>query len=116
MERNTMNEGDTLRYRRDGSIADNFADALFSYHQPELGDVEMSHVYILFSDGEVSLTKCGSLLWQRGMHMIEMGYEQLGQAFVQIPNDKWPDTFASFGYIMCTNEQAKMIRHHMGEV
>jgi len=116
MERNTMNEGDTLRYRRDGSIADNFADALFSYHQPELGDIENDHVYILFSDGEVNLTKCGSLLWQRGMHMITMGYEQLGQAFVQIPNDKWPAQYSSFGYIMAEKDQIEMLRWHMGEV
>ena len=116
MERNTMNEGDTLRYRMDGTIADNFTDAVMSYHQPELGQTENAHVYILFSDGEIGLTKCGSLLWQRGMHCTKMGYEQIGQAYVQIPNGKWPATHNGFGYIMCTSEQAEMLRWYMGEV
>lgn len=116
MERNTMNEGDTLRYRRDGTLADDFRDALLSYHQPELGDIESGQVYILFNDGEIVLTKCGSLLWQRGMHIMEMGYEQIGQAYVAIPKDSWPAHYGEFGYIFCTSEQAKMLRWHMGEV
>ncbi len=116
MERNTMNEGDTLRYRRDGTIADNFADAVFSYHQPELGEIDNKHVDILFSDGERCMTKCGSLLWQRNMHMLDFGYEQIGQAYVAIPKDEWPMQHAGYGCIMCTEEQAKMIRWHMGEV
>ena len=116
MEKNTMNEGDTLKYRMDGSIADNFADAIMSYHQEKLGDVENGHVDMLFSDGEICMTKCGSLLWQRNMHMMAIGYEQLGQAYVQIPKDKWPMNHGGFGCIFCTREQAEMLRWHMGEV
>ncbi len=115
MDKN-MNGSDTLRYRMDGRIADNFKDALFSYHQPELGDIENTHVDILFSDGEISMTKCGSLLWQRNMHMMMIGYEQTGQAYVAIPKDKWPMQHAGFGCIMCTGEQAEMLREHMGNV
>ena len=116
MEKNTMNEGDTLRYRMDGTLADNFADAVMSYHQPELGAIENGHVYILFNDGEICLTKCGSLLWQRNMNCLMMSYETTGQAYVHVPKDKWPDTYNGFGYIMCSSIQAEMLRWHMGEV
>ena len=114
MERNTMNEGDTLRYRRDGSIADSFTDAVMSYHQPEL--TADSHVYMLFNDGEINMQKAGPLLWNRSLRMTAIGYEQLGQAYVQIPKDNWPGQFSGFGFIFCTREQAEMLRWHMGEV
>lgn len=40
----------------------------FNFKKANLGD---THVYVLFIDGEVSLTKAGDLLGQRNLHMMK---------------------------------------------
>lgn len=49
---------------------DKFVEVANSLHDPELAKAECDHVYQFWDDGEVTSTKCGSLLGQRTLHMI----------------------------------------------
>jgi len=98
-----------------GEVADNFRDRLFSFHQPELSKIDGS-IYVLFSDGEIVLTKCGSILWEHPLHSIEFGYEEIGQAYIKIPEELWPNSYNGYGFIFCTREQALMLREEMANV
>lgn len=41
-------------------------------HNPELAK-QPGHVYQVWEDGEITLQKCGDLLWQRSLHSIYPG-------------------------------------------
>ena len=46
------------------------AQAMKDEHQEELRQEEGDHVLELWSDGEVTMTKCGSLYGQRSLHQM----------------------------------------------
>jgi hypothetical protein len=74
-------------------------------HNPALADRDPGLVFLIFDDGELSLTKCGPLLWQRSVHLVEHG---LGVSFGIFP--------VSYGEHTCafvTEEDGKKIREQM---
>ena len=46
-------------------------------HNPELAEVECGSVYQIWGDGEITVQKCGSLLWGRTLHRTIGGIEGL---------------------------------------
>jgi hypothetical protein len=51
----------------------NKQEEIAKHHHPELAQIEGGNVYQVWEDGEVTLTKCGSLLGHRTLHTIEFG-------------------------------------------
>ncbi len=49
------------------------ATLITSHNHPELAEIDGDMVYQVWEDGEITLTKAGRLLGQRGLHMIEGG-------------------------------------------
>ena len=51
--------------------------ALIAQHSNDaLAAEEGGHVYQIWEDGEITLQKSGSLLWQRNLHCIERGFAE----------------------------------------
>jgi len=46
-------------------------------HNPELAKVECDHVFQIWEDGEITMQKCGSLLWHRTLHRVVGGIDGL---------------------------------------
>lgn len=79
------------------------------YHNPELAKVDGDMVYMIFSDGELCSQKCGRLLWQRTLHMLDFWIPA-------IPLMKFPETAnvaAGNSYAFVTHEHATEIRAAM---
>jgi len=84
-------------------------ERLLSKHNPSLAK-EAGMVYVLFLDGEIVLTKCGELLWQRGLHLM-MG--AVAPRMI-VENDRFPK-YSEHSYIFCTKEDAEMLRSKLLE-
>jgi hypothetical protein len=97
-------------YKRDGSKADSLTDRIRSYNQPELTNVEGDHVYILFFDGEIGLTKCGSLFGNRRLATTIMPFEYYKEEYIKVNEEAWPESYAGYKCIFCTGEEAEMLR------
>ena len=46
-------------------------------HNPELAEVECGHVHQIWQDGEITMQKCGELLWHRSLHRVVGGIDGL---------------------------------------
>lgn len=44
--------------------------ALEAHNEGAINDPKNSHVYLLFGDGELTMTKCGDLFGMRSLHML----------------------------------------------
>lgn len=62
-------------------------EKLLALSQPELRSIEGGHVYEIWEDGEVTLTKCGSLYGHRNLHMMKMGEPGVN---VPLPDKRGP--------------------------
>lgn len=80
------------------------------YSDDSQADVEGGHVYQVWQDGEVTLQKCGSLLWQRNLHMIYPGFNGFDAGC------EWPHKSGSNKYIYTTEEGAKTIHRAIAEM
>jgi hypothetical protein len=80
---------------------------ILAAHDEKLAESGM--VYILFADGEISLTKAGSLLWQRTLHMLSPGVKDL-----KLPIE-FPASCSGFGLIFTTHETAKKLAKRIFE-
>lgn len=65
------------------------------------------HVAIVYADGELTLTKAGSLFGQRSFHCQKFGHDKL-----KLPTDWFPyqSSDGKFGRVFCTFEDAKWIQ------
>jgi len=61
-------------------------------------------VYQVWEDGEITLQKCGELLWQRTLHMMEAGFRDR-----KVPLE-WMTSNGDHAYIFCTHEDAMTVR------
>lgn len=79
-------------------------DRLAAAHNPALADVE-GHLYQVWQDGEQTLTKCGSLLGFRKLHMIRYGmaHEELQKAALEVMP---PANSLGNSSVYCTMEDA----------
>ncbi len=83
-------------------------EQLATFHHPELitnpegGDG--NHVCQIWEDGEVTLTKGGSLYGQRNLHMIEFGHG------MGLPLDVMPMTNSKHGYVVVRYADHKAVR------
>lgn len=77
----------------------------FALHSEERAKSNLeTHVYMVFQDGEICMTKCGDLLGQRGMHMLEAGVtDAIPSVF---PNKMGENTYA----YVDSREEATAIR------
>lgn len=84
------------------NVAEKLAFALHSEERAK-SNIE-THVYMVFQDGEISMTKCGDLLGQRGMHMLEAGVTDVIPSV--FPNKMGENTYA----YVDSREEAQAIR------
>jgi hypothetical protein len=82
------------------------ANALAVYHAKGQHEAQKEgHIFRVWEDGEVSMTKCGVLLNQRNEHMQEAGF---GKA---LPLWVMPEAYGSHGFVFCIDSrQAADIR------
>ena len=84
------------------------AAALAAHNEAAIDDSKNSHVYLLFGDGELSMTKCGDLFGQRSLHLISMPKFTDGTTY------GFPFKYNGFPCIVLDNgEEAKRIREMM---
>lgn len=83
--------------------------AIALLHNPALAERENCHVYQVWEDGEITMTKCGSLLGQRNLHQVH--YPLPGS----VPRDWFPiqETKHAFAYV--TEEDGMQIRSQIAE-
>lgn len=74
------------------------------HHMPVLATRE-GMVYQVWEDGEVTLQKSGSLLWQRTLHV-----HQSGDTSKSIPVDMFPCKHNGHGYIFTDHIGAESLR------
>lgn len=74
------------------------------HNHPELAQDE-GMVYQVWQDGEITLQKSGSLLWQRAVHCIEYGSE-----FHAVPSEWFPYQSGNNGYIFTDKTGAEAVR------
>ena len=80
-------------------------DRIFELNDDTLAEIECSHVYQVWQDGEITLTKCGSLLGQRRLHMLEPPH-----ASAKIGAENFPHQSGANGFAYVTEEGAEEIR------
>jgi len=78
--------------------------AIILHSKPDLAKVE-GMVYQVWEDGEVTLTKCGSLLGQRDLHMICPGHTK---ATVSV--SLFPHQCNGHGFIYTDEDGQKAVR------
>lgn len=72
-------------------------EKILSLKDDAAAQVGCSHVAILFQDGEIVTTKCGSLLWQRNLHPFRSpGISPELQAGLAV---KFTTKYNGFGYM-----------------
>lgn len=76
-------------------------------HKPELSTKENEMVYQVWDDGEITLQKCGSLLWERTLHLIAPGFEK------QENDCLWPKIIDNHGYIFTDEAGAYEVREEL---
>ena len=82
---------------------------LINFHShPELSE-QTGSVYQVWDDGEITLQKCGDLLWQRNLHMMEIGF---GYSEKEC---SWPNFINDHGYIFTDREGAEAVREALGK-
>lgn len=83
-------------------------------HKPELAKVEGGHVYQVWNDGELTLTKAGSLLGSRTLHMIMPGNPDNALSWHEMPV-KHPNVSRKLGFAYVTREDGETIAHAIRE-
>jgi hypothetical protein len=78
---------------------------IFELNNDDLARVKCSHVYQIWEDGEITLQKCGPLLWARHLHMM-----QYGEPSKAIALENFPHRHGEHGYAYVTKEGADEIR------
>jgi hypothetical protein len=64
-----------------------------------------SHVYQVWQDGEITLQKCGPLLWQRNLHLIAPACLHYVTG-LKFPGESGPNSYA----FVANQEEANQIR------
>ncbi len=100
-------------------VLEQLRQEIVAAHNPKLAKEPCkTHVYLLFDDGEISMTKAGSLLFQRTMHMQSYG---LGQAYpsscegLKLPVEFPEKMAAGYGYAFVTREDAARLARRIFE-
>lgn len=90
-----------------------FAALLAQHHKPELAKRE-GLVYQVWHDGEITLQKCGPLLWCRSLHSIEPPL-LAGHIDPALFPERYsvPGSDLRPGYIFTDAEGAKAVRQAM---
>jgi len=70
---------------------------------------QIGMVYQIWDDGEITLQKCGDLLWQRTLHCMR---PQLCKTFTEL---NFPNKSGSHSYAFVSREDAESIRTAMEE-
>ncbi len=78
---------------------DEFVEKANKLHDPELAKKEGDHVYQFWDDGEITSTKCGSLLGQRTLHTIQL-------PVTEAPCCKLAGVYNRHTYVYVTYDQA----------
>lgn len=81
--------------------------ALRAAHKPELAK-QPGLLCQVWEDGEITLQKSGELLWQRSLHMIEVGLSS-----TKVPVEDMPDKYedGTHGWVCVGSiEDARIIR------
>ena len=71
---------------------------------------QVGMVYQVWDDGEITLQKCGDLLWQRSIHTIN---PDLG--FGKLADINFPHKRGIYSYAFVTDKDAESIRQAMKE-
>lgn len=82
-------------------------ELIAQHHDPKLAEVD-GMVYQVWEDGEVTLQKCGDLLWQRSLHRIKMGDPSKA-----VDPKLFPCQSNGHGYAFVTQGGADAIRNHI---
>lgn len=85
--------------------------ALISKHSDDKLSEMVGHVYQVWQDGEITLQKCGELLWQRNLHMIVPGHSGF-----EAPGVSWPHQSGKNSYIFTTEAGAALIHHEISRL
>lgn len=85
-------------------MAIDFKALLAQHHNPDLAKAD-GHVYQVWEDGEITLQKCGELLWMRNLHCITDALPDR-----RIAVELFPDTYNGHGYIFTTRDGAEAVR------
>ena len=81
----------------------NIEQLIKEHSHPELAEVG-GMVYQVWEDGEITLQKCGPLLWQRSLHMVGVGIPD------KAVNIDWFDNVTkNHGNIFTDEEGAKAV-------
>lgn len=92
-------------------VAAEIQEMVRKYHNTALAlSSDADHVTQVWSDGEITDQKAGSLLWQRTLRSIEGGFPGINPDNTNI---LWPEATSMGGYIFCTREHAQEIRQAM---
>ncbi len=91
---------------------ENRLQELINEHSDD-GQAESPHtmVWQVWQDGEVTLQKCGELLWQRNLHMIYPGFPGFDRLGVT-----WPHRSGDNSYIFTTEAGAKAIHREIARL
>jgi hypothetical protein len=81
----------------------NFQELIEAHNKPELAKVDCEMVWQVWGDGEVTLQKCGSLLWMRTLHLI---YPALSAE----PIATLPETYKEHTFMFTDEAGCKAIR------
>lgn len=84
---------------------DSIHAAIAANSKPELAQGPGQMVYQVWNDGEVTLQKCGDLLWQRTLHC-----DARGKASVAVAPEWFPSQYNGYGYIFTDREGAYAVR------
>lgn len=79
-------------------------ELLMIHHKPELAE-KVGMVYQVWEDGEVTLQKCGPLLWQRNLHIIDIGNKSKA-----VDPTLFPCQYNGHGYIFTDETGVKAVR------
>lgn len=75
--------------------------------------VECSHVAILFEDGEIVTTKCGSLLWQRNLHQFR--FPGISPGLQSALAEKFTFQFGKFRYMYFRPSDIEVMKNLLEE-
>jgi len=80
-------------------------DIIAANSKPELAKLP-GMVYQVWEDGEITLQKCGELLWQRTLHMMNAG-----DSARAVDPKLFTHQQGKHGYIFTDEEGARTVRH-----
>ena len=97
------------------TLSDKIKSEVIGAHNPALSQIDGKHVFQLWSDGEITKQKGGSLLNQRSLHSFNPGFAfPSDQMMLDIYNLQKSD-FPIDGSIYCTGSDALRIRQLMAQ-